>query len=239
MSSVKPSFLVSYIWTTQFLCMHCISYAFSRNEANSNTARRKRMCSLAYDHWIAWHQLLEFTCNITLPSAPMLFIILCHDIKILQSESEDREGFLTTSVQWQWCQSVLSSATIFAAKIWSTHDFTGQNSVFISSALPLHSLILVKMLSHKTWLLPEMSVNPPNYCSNFCILALALFFLWLQTTQLFYQQSHPQKANSSTAFFAHLGFAASFPPVSSVSVFCSPIMSLRPAVCDTGSFNIS
>lgn len=62
-----------------------------------------------------------------------------------------------------------------------------------------------------------MSINSLNYYSHFCFLALALFFLWYRSTSgqalLFYQQSHPQKADNSSAFFAHLCFLASFPPV--------------------------
>lgn len=69
------------------------------------TQREERECAVLHmTIGSAWHQLLEFTFiyihYITLPSAPMLFIIFCHDIKMLHSELGDREGFLTTSVQW-------------------------------------------------------------------------------------------------------------------------------------------
>lgn len=88
-----------------------------------------------------------------------------------------------------------------------------------------------------------MSVNPPNYCCHFWVFALTLFFLWSRSSsdqaQLFNQQSHPQEADNSTAAFAHLGFAASFPSVMSVSVLCSPVMSSWSPLCDTGLFNIS
>lgn len=80
-----------------------------------------------------------------------------------------------------------------------------------------------------------MSVNPPNYCSPFCILALELQVCW--QAQLFYLQPHLQKADNSTASFSHL-FAASFTAVTSGFVLCPPTTSLWSTVCDTGSLNV-
>lgn len=148
MSSVKPSFLVSYIQTTQFLCRHCISYAFSHNEANSNTSRGKRMCNLAHDHWISmtpasWvyiHHNSAFCTNTIHHFVPW------HQDAPEWIRRQRKLSYNFSSMMSTLYHSLLCSETIFAAKIWSTHVFTGQNSVCISLALPLHSLILVKML---------------------------------------------------------------------------------------------
>lgn len=120
MSSEKTTFLVSYIWTTQFLCTHCISYAFSHNEANSNTARGKRRCSLAYDHWISmtpasWvyiHHNSAFCTNTTHQFVPQ------HQDAPEWIRTQRRFAYNCSSMMSSLCHSLLCSATIFAARIW-------------------------------------------------------------------------------------------------------------------------
>lgn len=116
------------------------------------TQREERMCSLAYDHWISmtpasWVYIhLHTLHNSAFCTNAIHHFLPWHQDAPQWIRRQRRLSYNFSSMMSSLCHSMLSSATIFAAKIWSTHDFMGQNSVCISLALPLHFLILVKIL---------------------------------------------------------------------------------------------